>query len=74
MTIFEFNYTLICLKRLRLSKILEILIHILTLTFILMIYIIFGIGFVIEFPFFPQGIEQFLKLIPISFPFQIAFI
>ena len=37
----------------------------------LMIYIIFGVGFVIEFPFFPSGIEQILKLIPISFPFQI---
>ncbi len=37
----------------------------------LMIYIVFGIGFIIEFPFFPSGLEQILKLIPISFPFQI---
>ena len=37
----------------------------------LFIYIIFGIGFIIEFPFFPSGMEQILRLIPISFPFQI---
>ncbi len=37
----------------------------------LFIYIIFGLGFIIEFPFFPSGMEQILRLIPISFPFQI---
>ena len=39
--------------------------------FILMIIVLFGSGFLIEFSFFPPGFESILKWAPISIPFQI---
>lgn len=35
------------------------------------ILILFGSGFLIEFSFFPIGLESFLKWIPISIPYQV---
>ena len=35
------------------------------------VYILFGNGFIIEFGFFPLGVESFLKWQPLSIPFQI---
>ena len=40
------------------------------MTFITFIFILFGNGFIIEFGFFPTGIDSFLKWQPISIPFQ----
>jgi len=37
---------------------------------IIFIYIIFGLGFIIEFPFFPPDIESILNKIPMALPFQ----
>jgi hypothetical protein len=39
--------------------------------FITFIFILFGNGFIIEFGFFPMGIDSFLKWQPISIPFQV---
>ena len=41
------------------------------ITFITFIFILFGNGFIIEFGFFPTGIDSFLKWQPISIPFQV---
>jgi len=41
------------------------------ITFITFIFILFGNGFIIEFGFFPVGINSFLKWQPISIPFQV---
>ena len=38
--------------------------------FITFIFILFGNGFIIEFGFFPTGVDSFLKWQPISIPFQ----
>ena len=40
------------------------------ITFTTFIFILFGNGFIIEFGFFPTGIDSFLKWQPISIPFQ----
>jgi hypothetical protein len=40
------------------------------MTFITFIFILFGNGFIIEFGFFPTGVDSFLKWQPISIPFQ----
>lgn len=40
------------------------------MTFITFIFILFGNGFIIEFGFFPTGVDSFLKWLPISIPFQ----
>ncbi len=40
------------------------------ITFITFIFILFGNGFIIEFGFFPAGIENFLRWQPLSIPYQ----
>ena len=40
-------------------------------TSMIFILVLFGSGFIIEFSFFPVGIESFLKWLPLSIPFQI---
>ena len=40
-------------------------------TSMIFVLILFGSGFLIEFSFFPVGIESFLKWLPLSIPFQI---
>jgi len=40
------------------------------MTFITFIFILFGNGFIIEFGFFPTGVDSILKWQPISIPFQ----
>ena len=40
------------------------------ITFTTFIFILFGNGFIIEFGFFPTGIDSFLKWQPMSIPFQ----
>ena len=40
-------------------------------TSMIFVFILFGSGFLIEFSFFPVGIESFLKWLPLSIPFQI---
>ncbi len=47
---------------------LSIMLLMITMVFL---YIIFGNGFLIEFPFFPSSIENILNLIPIALPFQV---
>ena len=42
----------------------------LMISFYLMILVIFGNGFLVEFGFFPVVIESILKLQPLSIPFQ----
>tara|TARA_B100001559_G_scaffold61071_1_gene49110 strand:- start:258 stop:509 length:252 start_codon:yes stop_codon:yes gene_type:complete len=39
--------------------------------FMVMFVILFGTGFLIEFSFFPLGLDSILKWSPISIPFQI---
>jgi len=41
------------------------------ITFLTFIFILFGNGFIIEFGFFPVGVNSFLKWQPISIPFQV---
>ena len=40
-------------------------------TSMIFVLVLFGSGFLIEFSFFPVGIESFLKWLPLSIPFQI---
>ena len=40
-------------------------------TSMIFVFVLFGSGFLIEFSFFPIGIESFLKWLPLSIPFQI---
>tara|TARA_B000000475_G_scaffold105373_1_gene85580 strand:+ start:174 stop:425 length:252 start_codon:yes stop_codon:yes gene_type:complete len=40
-------------------------------TFMVFLVILFGNGFLIEFSFFPLGLDSILKWSPISIPFQI---
>ena len=40
------------------------------ITFITFIFILFGNGFIIEFGFFPAGIENFLRWQPLSIPYR----
>tara|TARA_B100000902_G_scaffold347624_1_gene355027 strand:- start:558 stop:809 length:252 start_codon:yes stop_codon:yes gene_type:complete len=39
--------------------------------FMVILVILFGTGFLIEFSFFPLGLDSILKWSPISIPFQI---
>ena len=41
------------------------------ITFMTFIFILFGNGFIIEFGFFPTGIDTFLQWQPLSIPFQV---
>ena len=56
---------------LTLSLIIDALTTILLTIFALLLYILFGCGFLIELSFFPLSVEFILKLIPLSVPFQI---
>ena len=54
-----------------LSLIIDTLTTMLLSIFMVMFVILFGTGFLIEFSFFPLGLDSILKWSPISIPFQI---
>ena len=54
-----------------LSLIVDTLTTMLLLTFMIFLLIVFGNGYLIEFSFFPLGLDSIIKLSPISIPFQI---
>ena len=54
-----------------LSLIVDTLTTMLLLTFMIFLVIVFGNGYLIEFSFFPLGLDSIIKLSPISIPFQI---
>ena len=54
-----------------LSLIIDTLTTMLLGTFMLFLLVLFGNGFLIEFSFFPLGLESFLEWSPLAIPFQI---
>ena len=54
-----------------LSLIIDTLTTMLLAIFMVILVILFGTGFLIEFSFFPLGLDSILKWSPISIPFQI---
>ena len=54
-----------------LSLLIDALTTMFLATSMIFVFILFGSGFLIEFSFFPVGIESFLKWLPLSIPFQI---
>lgn len=54
-----------------LSLIIDTLTTMLLAIFMVILVILFGTGFLIEFSFFPMGLDSILKWSPISIPFQI---
>ena len=76
----ELGYLLFCLSLynlllgnlyISLSLIVDTLTTMLLLTFMIFLVIVFGNGYLIEFSFFPLGLDSIIKLSPISIPFQI---
>ena len=76
----DLGYLLFCLSLynlllgnlyISLSLIVDTLTTMLLLTFMIFLVIIFGNGYLIEFSFFPLGLDSIIKLSPISIPFQI---
>jgi len=54
-----------------LSLIIDTLTTMLLATFMLFLIVLFGNGFLIEFSFFPLGLDSLMKASPLSIPFQI---
>ena len=78
--IIDLGYLLFCLSLynlvlgnlyITLSLIVDTLTTMLLLTFMVLLVIVFGNGYLIEFSFFPLGLDSIIKLSPISIPFQI---
>ncbi len=78
--IIDFIYLLFCLTMfsfllgslyISLSLLIDTLTTMLLATFMVFLVILFGNGFLIEFSFFPLGLDSILKWSPISIPFQI---
>ena len=78
--IVDLGYLLFCLSLynlllgnlyISLSLIVDTLTTMLLLTFMIFLVIVFGNGYLIEFSFFPLGLDSIIKLSPISIPFQI---
>jgi len=78
--IIDLGYLLLCLSLynfllgnlyITLSLIVDTLTTMLLSTFMVFLVIVFGNGFLIEFSFFPLGLDSIIKLSPISIPFQI---
>ena len=76
----DLGYLLFCLSMynlllgnlyISLSLIVDTLTTMLLLTFMIFLVIVFGNGYLIEFSFFPLGLDSIIKLSPISIPFQI---
>ena len=76
----DLGYLLFCLSLynlllgnlyISLSLIVNTLTTMLLLTFMIFLVIVFGNGYLIEFSFFPLGLDSIIKLSPISIPFQI---
>ena len=76
----DLGYLLFCLSLynlllgnlyISLSLIVDTLTTMLLLTFMIFLVIVFGNGYLIEFSFFPLGLDSIIKLSPISIPFQI---
>lgn len=79
-SIIDLGYLLFCLSLynlllgnlyISLSLIVDTLTTMLLLTFMIFLVIVFGNGYLIEFSFFPLGLDSIIKLSPISIPFQI---
>ena len=79
-SITDLGYLLFCLSLynlllgnlyISLSLIVDTLTTMLLLTFMIFLVIVFGNGYLIEFSFFPLGLDSIIKLSPISIPFQI---
>ena len=79
LSIIDFIYLLFCISLynlilgnlfISLSLIINTITTMLLATFILFITIIFGTGHLIEFSFFPLGLNSIIKWLPISIPFQ----
>ena len=76
----DLGYLLFCLSLynlllgnlyISLSLIVDTLTTMLLLTFMIFLVIVFGNGYLIEFSFFPLGLDSIIKLSPVSIPFQI---
>ena len=76
----DLGYLLFCLSLYNLllgnlyisiSLIVDTLTTMLLLTFMIFLVIVFGNGYLIEFSFFPLGLDSIIKLSPISIPFQV---
>ena len=76
----DLGYLLFCLSLynlllgnlyISLSLIVDTLTTMLLLTFMIFLVIVFGNGYLIEFSFFPLGLDSIIKFSPISIPFQI---
>tara|TARA_S200000501_G_scaffold162357_1_gene153011 strand:- start:81 stop:830 length:750 start_codon:yes stop_codon:yes gene_type:complete len=76
----DLGYLLFCLSLynlllgnlyISLSLMVDTLTTMLLLTFMIFLVIVFGNGYLIEFSFFPLGLDSIIKLSPISIPFQI---
>ena len=78
--IIDLGYLLFCLSLynfllgnlyITLSLIVDTLTTMLLSIFMVFLVIVFGNGYLIEFSFFPLGLDSIIKLSPISIPFQI---
>ena len=78
--IINLGYLLFCLSLynlllgnlyITLSLIVNTLTTMLLSTFMILLVIVFGNGYLIEFSFFPLGLDSVIKLSPISIPYQI---
>ena len=78
--IVDFIYLLFCLTMfsfllgnlyISLSLLIDTLTTMLLASFMVFLVILFGNGFLIEFSFFPLGLDSILKWSPISIPFQV---
>ena len=78
--IIDLGYLLFCLSLynlllgnlyITLSLIIDTLTTMLLSTFMVFLVIVFGNGYLIEFSFFPLGLDSIIMLSPISIPFQI---
>ena len=78
--IVDLGYLLFCLSLynlllgnlyISLSLIVDTLTTMLLSTFMVFLIIVFGNGYLIEFSFFPLGVDSIIKWSPISIPFQI---
>ena len=78
--IIDLGYLLFCLSLynlllgnlyITLSLVIDTLTTMLLSTFMVFLVIVFGNGYLIEFSFFPLGLDSIIKFSPISIPFQI---
>ena len=78
--IIDLGYLLFCLSLynlllgnlyITLSLIIDTLTTMMLSTFMVFLVVVFGNGYLIEFSFFPLGLDSIIKLSPISIPFQI---